>query len=96
MKYTITVGDFGNYLVKGCEFACCDLDEVLETLGELILLRLEDCTLLIGNNLLRKAEWSENGQPYGEYISSEVVVNEVNNVLSSVGLINNWLKITVL
>lgn len=95
MKYIINVGEVSKLPKHICEFSCCDLEEVLEVITDLDTLGTCEYLLVVGKNVLRKANWSENGEPYGEIISSDIVVDEVYNVISELGLSNNALKIII-
>lgn len=86
-KYVVSVGEVkGEYPCYVC-LDCADLQEVLETLSELLTLgNVKDFTLVLGSNILNEASWSERGEAYGDIVDSEYALLAVDDLLQKQGL----------
>lgn len=86
-KYVVSVGEVkGEYPCYVC-LDCADLQEVLETLSELLTFaNVKDYTLVLGSNILSEAYWNERGEAYGAVVNTEYVLLAVDELLQKQGL----------
>jgi hypothetical protein len=86
-KYLVSVGEIkGEYPCYVC-LECADLQEVLETLSELLTFaNVKDFILVLGSNILNEASWNERGEAYGDIISADHVLLTVDDLLQKQGL----------
>ena len=85
-KYIVSVGDTSNDYPCFAWFDCCDVKEVLEHFDGIGFNEIKDYTLVLGENILNEAFWSERGEPYGEEVSSDFVLEQLDKVLHKQGL----------
>ena len=94
-KYLVSVGEVkGKYSCFVC-FDCADLQEVIEIFSDATINEIKDYTLVLGSNILNEASWSERGEPYGDIVSTEYILQVIDNVLQKQGLSIEALKCKV-
>lgn len=92
-KYLVSVGEVKGEHPCYVWLDCADLQEVLETISELLTFAsVKDYTLVLGSNILKEASWNERGEAYGDIISAEHVLFLVDELLQKQGLSIEVLK----